>query len=91
VARPSCATSPSASGSRAGAEGERRLAAIIEQTSVGVAQTDLDGRFELVNPRLCQIARRGRSRWRRCAWRSPAQQTMTDTRILMVEDECASR
>lgn len=39
-------------------ESERRLAAIIEQTSVGVAQTDLDGRFELVNPRLCQIVGR---------------------------------
>jgi two-component system CheB/CheR fusion protein len=40
------------------AESERRLAAIIEQTAVGVAQTDLTGRFELVNPRLCDIVGR---------------------------------
>ena len=39
-------------------ESERRLSAIIEQTSVGVAQTDLTGRFELVNPRLCEIVGR---------------------------------
>ena len=39
-------------------QSERRLAAIIEQTSVGVAQTDLTGRFELVNPRLCEIVGR---------------------------------
>ena len=45
-------------GARKLAESERRLAAIIEQTTVGVAQTDLKGRFELVNPRFCEIVGR---------------------------------
>ena len=36
-------------------ESQRRLAAIIEQTTVGVAQTDLDGRLEMVNPRYGEI------------------------------------
>lgn len=36
-------------------ETERRLAAIIEQTTVGVAQTDLDGKLEMVNPRYGEI------------------------------------
>ncbi|MDR0184203.1 chemotaxis protein CheB [Lysobacter arvi] len=36
-------------------ESERRLAAIIEQTTVGVAQIDLHGRLEMVNPRYGEI------------------------------------
>ena len=40
-------------------ESERRLAAMIEQTTVGVAQMDLDGRYEMVNPRFCEIVGRG--------------------------------
>ena len=43
---------------RALQQSERRLAAIIEQAAMGLAQTDLDGRFELVNPRFCQIVGR---------------------------------
>jgi two-component system CheB/CheR fusion protein len=39
-------------------ESEKRLAAIIEQATVGVAQTDLEGRIELANPRFCEIAGR---------------------------------
>jgi two-component system, chemotaxis family, CheB/CheR fusion protein len=39
-------------------ESERNLAALIEQTTVGVAQTDLDGRYELVNPCFCEIVGR---------------------------------
>lgn len=34
---------------------EQRLAGILEQTAMGLAQTDLDGRFQLVNPRYCAI------------------------------------
>ena len=39
-------------------ESERRLAAIIEQTTVGMAQLDLEGRLEAVNPRYCDIVGR---------------------------------
>ena len=39
-------------------ESERHLAALIEQTTVGVAQTDLEGRYEMVNPRYCEIVGR---------------------------------
>lgn len=37
---------------------ELRLTAILEQTSMGLAQTDFEGRFELVNPRFCEIVDR---------------------------------
>ena len=37
------------------AESERRLAAIVTQATVGVAQTDLAGRCQLVNPRFCEL------------------------------------
>ena len=43
---------------RALRQSEVRLAAILEQTSMGLAQTDFEGRFELVNPRFCQIVGR---------------------------------
>ena len=36
-------------------ESEKRLAAIVEQATVGVAQSDLEGRIELANPRFCEI------------------------------------
>jgi two-component system CheB/CheR fusion protein len=39
-------------------DSELRLAAILEQTSMGLAQTDFEGRFELVNPRFCEIVGR---------------------------------
>ncbi len=39
-------------------DSEFRLAAILEQTSMGLAQTDVEGRFELVNPRFCDIVGR---------------------------------
>ena len=39
-------------------DSERRLAAIIEQTTVGVAQMDVEGRLEMVNPRYCEIVGR---------------------------------
>jgi two-component system, chemotaxis family, CheB/CheR fusion protein len=39
-------------------ESERRLAAIVDQASVGVAETDLEGRFTLVNPMFCRVAGR---------------------------------
>jgi len=39
-------------------ESERRLAAIINQATAGVAETDLDGRFTLVNPLFCHITGR---------------------------------
>jgi PAS domain S-box-containing protein len=39
---------------------ERQLSALIDQTSAGLAQTDLTGRFTLVNDRFCTIT--GRSR-----------------------------
>ena len=39
---------------------ERQLSALIDQTSAGVAQVDLEGRFTLVNDRFCEIV--GRSR-----------------------------
>jgi len=41
-------------------ESEERLAGILRQASVGLAQTDLTGRFLLVNDRFCEVA--GRSR-----------------------------
>lgn len=56
------------------AESERRLATMIEQTSVGVAQTDLNSRFELVNPRLCEIVGR----------------TAEELRSLRMQDLCRS-
>ena len=39
---------------------ERQLSALIDQTSAGLAQVDLDGRFTLLNDRFCQLV--GRSR-----------------------------
>jgi len=45
---------------RAVADSERRLRAIIEQTTVGIAQANREGRFVFVNNRFCEIA--GRSR-----------------------------
>jgi two-component system CheB/CheR fusion protein len=39
-------------------ESERRLADIVEQATVGVAQTDLEGHLEMVNPRFCEIVGR---------------------------------
>ena len=43
---------------RALRQSELRLTAILEQTSMGLAQTDFEGRFELVNPRFCEIVGR---------------------------------
>jgi two-component system CheB/CheR fusion protein len=43
---------------RALRQSELRLTAILEQTSMGLAQTDFHGRFELVNPRFCEIVGR---------------------------------
>jgi PAS domain S-box-containing protein len=45
---------------RSVADSERRLRAIVEQTTAGIAQADRDGRFVFVNDRFCEIA--GRSR-----------------------------
>jgi PAS domain S-box-containing protein len=42
-------------------DNERRLAAIVELVAVGIAQTDLDGRFVLVNDRYCKIVGRSRA------------------------------
>ncbi len=39
-------------------ESERRLAAIVNQATAGVAETNLEGRFTLVNPQFCNIAGR---------------------------------
>jgi PAS domain S-box-containing protein len=39
-------------------ESERRLAAIVNQATAGVAETDLEGRFTLVNPRFCLLVGR---------------------------------
>jgi two-component system CheB/CheR fusion protein len=39
-------------------QSELRLHAILEQTSMGLAQTNFEGRFELVNPRFCEIVGR---------------------------------
>jgi two-component system CheB/CheR fusion protein len=39
-------------------ESERRLNAIIQQATAGFAETDLDGRFTLVNPLFCRIVGR---------------------------------
>jgi two-component system CheB/CheR fusion protein len=39
-------------------ESERQLATIVEQTTVGIAKIDLAGRFEIVNPRFCDIVGR---------------------------------
>lgn len=36
-------------------QSERRLAAIIEQTTVGLAQMNMEGVIESVNPRYCEI------------------------------------
>ena len=43
---------------RALRQSEVRLHAILEQTSMGLAQTNFEGRFELVNPRFCEIVGR---------------------------------
>jgi len=43
---------------RALRQSELRLTAILEQTSMGLAQTDFKGQFELVNPRFCAIVGR---------------------------------
>ena len=37
---------------------ERRLAAIVDQAAVAVADTDLDGRFVLVNSHYCEMVGR---------------------------------
>jgi two-component system, chemotaxis family, CheB/CheR fusion protein len=37
---------------------ERRFAAIVDQATVGVAETDLSGRFVLVNSRYCEMVGR---------------------------------
>ena len=37
-----------------------RIRRILEQTAVGIAETDLTGRFTLVNDRYCEIVRRSR-------------------------------
>ncbi|MBL8780984.1 MAG: PAS domain S-box protein [Alphaproteobacteria bacterium] len=39
-------------------ESERRLAAIVQQATAGIAETDLDGRLTLVNPLFCRIVGR---------------------------------
>src|SRR5688572_4663222 len=39
-------------------ESEQRVADLVEQATVGVAQVDLEGRFVLVNPRFCAIVGR---------------------------------
>ena len=39
---------------------ERQLSALIDQTSAGLAQVNLDGRFTLLNDRFCELV--GRSR-----------------------------
>ncbi len=41
-------------------EREEQFRALFEQTSAGIAQTDLQGRFLLVNDRYCQIVSRSR-------------------------------
>lgn len=41
-------------------ESEQRLQGILRQATVGIAQTDLTGRFVLVNDRFCEIAGRPR-------------------------------
>ena len=41
-----------------GAAGERRLAALFEQTAAGLAETTLDGRFINVNARYCELVGR---------------------------------
>lgn len=42
-------------------EREGQLSAIFDQATVGLAQTDLDGRFVLVNDRFCDLAGRPRA------------------------------
>ena len=42
-------------------ESERRLRAIFEQSIAGIAQTDLEGRFVLVNERYCEIVGQSRA------------------------------
>lgn len=42
-------------------EREAQLSAIFEQATVGLAQTDLDGRFVLVNDRYCELVGRPRA------------------------------
>jgi two-component system CheB/CheR fusion protein len=39
-------------------ESERRLAAVIQQASAGIVETDLDGRITLVNPLFCRVVGR---------------------------------
>jgi len=43
---------------RAVAESEERLRGIVNQTTAGIAQTDLDGNFVFANDRFCDIAGR---------------------------------
>ena len=40
---------------------EEQLSALIDQTSAGLAQVDLTGRFTMVNDRFCQLTGRSRS------------------------------
>ncbi len=46
------------SASRALRESEARLAAVFDQVTAGIAQTDLTGRFVRVNQRYCELAGR---------------------------------
>ena len=48
-------------------DNEQRLSAIFRQTTAGIAQTDLAGRFVLANPRFCEIV--GRSAGELCRLR----------------------
>ncbi|MGV3613765.1 MAG: PAS domain S-box protein [Fimbriimonas sp.] len=43
-------------------ESERRLNALMDQSTVGIAHTDLTGRFTLVNDRQCDLLSRPRER-----------------------------
>jgi PAS domain S-box-containing protein len=42
-------------------ENQEKLSSIVNQTSVGIAQTDLSGKFVWVNDRFCQIVDRTKS------------------------------
>lgn len=41
-------------------QSEQRFRSVFEQSTGGIAQLDVDGRFVLVNDRFCEIAQRGR-------------------------------
>jgi PAS domain S-box-containing protein len=43
------------------AEERQRFAAIFDQSTAGIARADLEGRFELVNDRYCEIVGRSRA------------------------------